>query len=113
MSTPSDEWLPPEVEAALARLPRPTSTSGCSIGDTRCGGQESHPYLSDSDKLAADYTMLVRLQSYKWRLLGVPKGPISNSPSEPQSESGIAEGTAPQGPSAGPIADHPKGNQTR
>jgi len=36
------------------------------------GVPKRHPYLSDSDKLAADYTTLVRLQSYKWRLLGVP-----------------------------------------
>ena len=35
MSTPSDEWLSPEVEAALARLPRPTSTSDCSAGGIR------------------------------------------------------------------------------
>jgi hypothetical protein len=48
----------------------PDPKAGCD--GTACGGQESHPYLSDSDKLAADYTILVRLQSYKWRLLGVP-----------------------------------------
>jgi len=35
-------------------------------------GAKLHPYLSDSDKLAADYTMLVRKKSYKWRLLRVP-----------------------------------------